>query len=117
MENIHKLDSETVESLSNMFNSGDDENIRIALTILNNIDFSDNNIAEFINELYYNCSGLFFALFQNKKGNIRARFTYINVGSNKRTYMIDDESSIDDNEWIPYEPHNDPDSQTIFNYK
>ena len=49
MNNIHILDLETVESLKNMFNSEDTDNIRMALTILNNADYTDNNVIEFVN--------------------------------------------------------------------
>jgi hypothetical protein len=107
MENIHKLDSETVESLINMLNSSDSENIRLGLSILNNADFNDNKIVEIVNELYNECSGLFFALFKNKKGDIRARFAYIGHNNSKQTYIIDDQSTLDNDEWEPYEPHND----------
>ena len=124
MENIHTLDSETVESLTNMFNSCDEENIRMALTILNNADFNDNKVVEFVNELNNECTGLHFALFQNKKGDIRARFSYIIVSPNKnlrtteRYKLIDDDSSFDNNEgWIPYEPYNDLSQNFKFNYK
>jgi hypothetical protein len=107
MENIHELDSETVESLINMLNSNDPENIRMGLTILNNADFNNNKIVETVNELYDECPGLFFALFKNKKGDVRARFAWIGHDNYKKTYMIDDQSTLDNDEWIPYEPHND----------
>lgn len=108
MENIHTLDSETVKSLIDMLNSNDPENIRLGLSILNNADFTSNKIVEYVNELNNECSGLFFALFQNKKGDIRARFAYIGHSNDKKTYMIDDQSTLDDNEgWIPYEPNID----------
>jgi hypothetical protein len=107
MENIHILDLETVESLSNMLNSDDSANIRLGLSILNNVDFDDNKIVEYVNDLYNECSGLFFALFQNKKGDIRPRFIYIGQKDNKSSYMIDDQSTLDEDEWIPYKPHND----------
>ena len=107
MENIHLLDSETIESLINMFNSNDPANIRLGLSILNNADFNDDKIVEYVNGLYNECSGLHFALFQNKKGNIRARFAWIGHNDIKKTYMIDDQSTLDNDEWKPYEPHND----------
>ena len=107
MENIHTLDSETVESLINMINSDNNDNVRVALTILNNADFTDSKIVEAVNELQNECTGLHFALFQNKKGDIRARFNYVYFYDN-RPIIIDDESSFDDDhEWFPYEPHND----------
>jgi len=107
MENIHIIDSETVESLIDMFNSSDSANIRLGLSILNNADFNDNKIIEHVNELYNECSGLFFALFKNKKGDIRARFAWVGHKDNKQAYMIDDQSTLDNEEWVPYEPHND----------
>jgi len=107
MENIHKIDSETIESLINMFNSGDSDNIRLGLSILNNADFNDNEIVGYVNELYNECSGLFFALFKNKKGDIRARFAYMGQKDNRQTYIIDDQSTLDNDEWTPYEPHYD----------
>ena len=109
MENVHILDNETVESLISMFNSENNDNIRMALAILNNADCTDVDIVKFVNELNNECTGLHFALFQNKKGEIRARFAYIFYHLN-RPFMIDDESSFNDNEeWIPYEPHADLD--------
>ena len=44
MENIHTLDPEIVDSLINMFNSEDEDNVRIGLTILNNADFTDDKV-------------------------------------------------------------------------
>jgi hypothetical protein len=105
MENIHTIDSETVESLINMLNSNDSANIRLGLSILNNADFDDNKIVEYVNELYNECSGLFFAIFKNKKGDIRPRFAYIGHKDNKQSYMIDDQSTLDEGEWEPYEIH------------
>lgn len=107
MENIHVLDNEIIESLINMFNSDDEDSIRMALTILNNADFTDSKIVEFVNEMNNECTGLHFALFQNKKGDIRARFAYVWFMNNKKMYMIDDESTLDNDEWLPFEPHND----------
>jgi hypothetical protein len=101
MENIHTLDSETVESLINMFNSDDSTNVRLGLSILNNADFNNNSIVEFINELTNECTGLHFALFKNKKGDIRVRFHYVYFYLN-RPIIIDDDSSLDDGEWEPY---------------
>ena len=106
MENIHTLDSETVKSLINMFNSDNNDNVRMGLMILNNADFTNKNIIEFVNELNNECTGLHFALFQNKKGDIRARFAYVCFHSNQ-PFMIDDESTIDNNEWVSYEPNID----------
>ena len=108
MENIHILDTENVESLINMFNSEEEDNIRIALSILNNADFTDKNIPELVGKLTNECNGLYFALFQNKNGDIRTRFHYVLVMSNANRYnLIDDDSSLDDDGWFPYEPHND----------
>ena len=107
MENIHVLDNETIESLINMFNSNDEDSIRMALTILNNADLTDSKVVEFVNELNNECTGLHFALFKNKKEIIRARFAYVWFRDNKKIYMIDDESTLDNDEWLPFEPHND----------
>ena len=52
MENIHELDENMVESLMNMFNSEDEESIKMGLTILNNADFENPKIVEYINEIH-----------------------------------------------------------------
>jgi hypothetical protein len=104
MENIHDLDQETISSLINMFNSEDIDNIRMGLTILNNANFTQEEAYKWINLINYDCTGLHFALFQNKQGFIRARFNYIFYINNK-VQIIDDDSTLDNNEWTPYEPH------------
>ena len=104
MENIHTIDSDIIETLVNMFNSDDEDNIRLGLTILNNADFNDNKIMKYINELYHKCSGLFFSLFQNKKGDSCARFCYITY--DKKTNEVD-ESILDEDEWEPSEAYKD----------
>lgn len=116
MENIHVLDNDTIESLKNMLNSTDNSSVKMALTILNNADFTDSKIIECVNELNNECTGLHFALFQNKKGNIRARFHYIYFYLN-RPFMIDDDSTLDNDEWEPYEPYSDLNKDFKFNYK
>ncbi len=105
MENIHKLDDEMLESLVNMFNSKDTETIKMALAIINNADFNDSKIVEYISKLQNYCSGLSFTLFKNKKGNIRAWFRYI-LFKERNMFMVNDDSSFD-TEWILYEPPND----------
>ena len=121
MENIHVLDNDTVELLINMFNSEDEDNIRMGLTILNNADFTDVNIAEFVNQLNNKCWGLHFALFMNNKNEIRARFTYIIVTSNimisEKYIIVEDSSDFDSGEWFPYDPHFDLSDEFKFKYK
>ena len=51
MENIHTIDSDIIETLVNMFNSDDEDNIRLGLTILNNADFNDDKIMKYVNLL------------------------------------------------------------------
>ena len=121
MENIHVLDNDTVKLLINMFNSEDEDNIRMGLAILNNADFTDVNIAEFVNQLNNKCWGLHFALFTNNKNEIRARFTYIIVTSNilvsEKYIIVEDSSDFDSGEWFPYEPYNDLSDDFKFKYK
>ena len=109
MENIHKLDNDMVESLKNMLNADSNDSVKIALSILNNVDYNDSKSVEYIHNVLNYCSGLHFALFQNKKGDIRTRFNYVYFNSySHRPSIIDDDSSLDDDhEWTPYEPHND----------
>ena len=120
MENIHVLDNDTVELLTNMFNSEDQDNIRMGLVILNNADFTDINITEFVNQLNNKCWGLHFALFVNSKNEIRARFTYIIVTGNvmvtSKYIMVEDSSDFDSGEWFPYDPYNDLSSDFKFKY-
>ena len=120
MENIHVLDNDTVELLINMFNSEDQDNIRMGLIILNNADFTDVNITEFVNQLNNKCWGLHFALFVNSKNEIRARFTYIIVTGNvmvtSKYIMVEDNSDFDTGEWLPYDPYNDLSSDFKFKY-
>ena len=120
MENIHVLDNDTVELLINMFNSKDQDNIRMGLAILNNADFTDVNIAEFVNQLNNKCLGLHFVLFTNNKNEIRARFTYIIITGNvmiKSKYIIvEDNSDFDSGEWYPYVPNDDLSNNFKFNY-
>ena len=117
MNNIHELDKDTVNTLVNMLNSDDSNTVKMALTILNNADFNDSKIVEAINELQNKCSGLHFALFVNRKKEIRARFNYVYFYNN-RPIMIDDDSSLDDNdEYIPYDPYDDLSDELKFNYK
>ena len=121
MENIHEIDSNTVETLINMFNSDDETSVKMGLTILNNANFNDPKIVEYVNELNTKCYDLHFALFQNKKGDIRARFAYIThvqlrrVGG-RQMVMIDDDSTLDNDEWFPYEPSIDPSQNLKFKY-
>ena len=121
MENIHVLDNDTVELLINMFNSEDQDNIRMGLVILNNADFTDVNITEFVNQLNNKCWGLHFALFVNSKNEIRARFTYIIVTGNvmvtSKYIMVEDSLDFDSDEWYPYDPYNDLSSDFKFKYK
>jgi hypothetical protein len=110
MENIHLLDNNTVESLIDMFNSEDVDNIRMGLVILNNADFNDMNITEFVNQLNNKCWGLHFALFINNKDEIRTRFTYTIVTDNiisEKYKIIEDNSDFEDGKWFPYVPHDD----------
>ena len=111
-----------VESLMNMFNSEDETSVKMGLLILNNADFNNYEIVEYISELQNKCYGLHFALFQNKNGDIRARFSHITyVQSHKvgghQMVIIDDDSSLDNDEWFPYEPSIDPSQNHKFNYK
>jgi hypothetical protein len=121
MENIHDLDQETISSLIDMFNSEDIDNIRMGLAILNNADFTDINIAEFVNQLNNKCWGLHFALFMNNKNEIRARFTYIIVTSNimvsEKYIIVEDSSDFDSGEWFPYDPYFDLSDEFKFKYK
>ena len=121
MENIHVLDNDTVELLINMFNSEDQDNIRMGLAILNNADFTDVNISEFVNQLNNKCWGLHFALFMNNKNEIRARFTYVMVTGNvmvtSKYIIVEDSSDFDSGEWFPYDPYNDLSSDFKFKYK
>lgn len=121
MDNIHVLDNDTVELLINMFNSEDQDNIRMGLAILNNADFTDINVTEFVNQLNNKCLGLHFALFMNNKGDIRARFTYTIVTGNimvsDRYKIIEDDSDFDLGYWFPYDPYNDLSSDFKLKYK
>lgn len=120
MENVHVLDNDIVELLISMFNSEDQDNIRMGLAILNNADFTDINVAEFVNQLNNKCLGLHFALFTNNKNEIRARFTYVIVTGNimltSKYILVEDSSDFDNGEWYPYVPNDDLSSDFKFKY-
>jgi hypothetical protein len=77
MENIHTLDNEIVNSLINMFNSKDQNNIKLGLEILNNVNFNDEEVVNNITKIIDNCSNLYFNWFKHKENeDIYIEFYY-----------------------------------------
>lgn len=53
MAYVHKLDKEMSESLINMLNSQDNNDVRLALEIINNIDLTDSDNVEYISHVVH----------------------------------------------------------------
>ena len=102
MTNTHILDNEIIDSLIDMFNSKEEGNIKIALTILNNADFREEEIVVFVDELNNKCSGLNFALFINNEKEIRARFCYL-FSIDGKVYFVNDNTTLDEEGWVPFD--------------
>ena len=107
MENIHDLDSDQIENIKNMLNSWDVDNIRMALTLLNNANFNNSEISNQINYLMSKCSGLRFAVFSNiHDEGMRVRFHFedknIDTPSfREKSLYVDDETSSESVSWVP----------------
>ena len=94
MENIHDLDQDQIHNLKNMLTSWDVDNIRIALTLLNNANFENPAITQQINYLMNECPGLRFAVFSNIEGGQRVRSHYEEKRADKtreHNLYVDDE--------------------------
>ena len=107
MENIHDLDRDQIENIKNMLNSWDVDNIRIALTLLNNANFNNSDISQQINYLMSNCSGLRFAVYSNiHDGSFRIRFHFedktIDAPSfREKSLYVDDETTSESVSYVP----------------
>jgi len=106
MENIHDLDQDQIYNLKNMLTSWDVDNIRIALTLLNNANFQNPAIAQQVGYLMSACPGLRFAVFRNSiDGSDRIRFHYEEKRLDKtreQNLYVDDELTSMNYNPIPY---------------
>jgi hypothetical protein len=105
MENIHDLDQDQIYNLKDMLTSWDVDNIRIALTLLNNANFENPSITQQINYLMNECPGLRFAVYSNVEGGQRVRFHYDEKRLDKtREYnlYVDDELTSMNYNPLPY---------------
>jgi hypothetical protein len=62
-KNLHILDMEMVDNIINMINSGQEENIRLALIIINNTDLNDFETSMRLTTIMHSCDGLCFSFF------------------------------------------------------
>jgi hypothetical protein len=107
MENIHDLDQDQLYNLKNMLTSWNVDDIRIALTLLNNANFENSNITKQVNYLMNECPGLRFAVFSNIEGGHRVRFHFEDKRQNmsrEQSLYVDDESTSESLNYSPY-PH------------
>jgi hypothetical protein len=105
MENIHDLDQDQIYNLKDMLTSWDVDNIRIALTLLNNANFENPSITQQVNYLMNECPGLRFSMFSNIKGDQRVRFHYEEKRLDKtreQNLYVDDDSDIMSYNPLPY---------------
>jgi hypothetical protein len=105
MENIHDLDQDQIHNLKDMLTSWNVDDIRIALTLLNNANFENPSITQQINYLMNECPGLRFSMFSNIKGDQRVRFHYEEKRLDKtreQNLYVDDESDIMSYNPLPY---------------
>ena len=105
MENIHDLDQDQIYNLKDMLTSWDVDNIRIALTLLNNANFENPSITQQVNYLMNECPGLRFAVFSNIDGGHRVRFHYEEKRLDKtreQNLYVDDESETMSYTPLPY---------------
>lgn len=93
--NIHTLDREQANTLKGMFESRSMEDIKLALSILNNIDFSDYQTSSMVSSLIAEVVYLRFDYWVNKtipKGNETQRlFFWYDDG---RLYVDDFKTTI-----------------------
>ena len=107
MENIHDLDDDQIISIKNMLNSWEVDNIRIALTLLNNANFNNPDISPQINHLMSECPGLRFAVYSNiHDAGFRIRFHFedkrLDPSSfQERSLFVDDETTSESVSYIP----------------
>jgi hypothetical protein len=105
MENIHDLDQDQLYNLKNMLTSWNVDDIRIALTLLNNANFENSNITQQVNYLMNECPGLRFAVFSNIEGGHRVRFHFEDKRQNmsrEQSLYVDDESETMSYTPLPY---------------
>jgi hypothetical protein len=105
MENIHDLDQDQLYNLKDMLASRNVDDIRIALTLLNNANFENPSITQQVNYLMNECPGLRFSMFSNIKGDQRVRFHYEEKRLDKtreQNLYVDDDSDIMSYNPLPY---------------
>ena len=105
MENIHDLDQDQIHNLKDMLTSWNVDDIRMALTLLNNANFENPDIAQQVNYLMNECPGLRFAMFSNIEGGQRVRFHYEEKRLDKtreQNLYVDDDSDIMSYNPLPY---------------
>jgi len=105
MENIHDLDQNQLYNLKDMLTSWNVDDIRIALTLLNNANFENPSITQQVNYLMNKCPGLKFAVFSNIDGGHRVRFHYEEKRLDKtreQNLYVDDESETMSYTPLPY---------------
>jgi len=105
MENIHDLDQDQIYNLKDMLTSWNIDDIRIALTLLNNANFENPEITQQVNYLMNECPGLRFAVFSNIEGGHRVRFHYEDKRQDKgreQLLYVDDESTSESLNYSPY---------------
>ena len=105
MENIHDLDQDQIHNLKDMLTSWNVDDIRMALTLLNNANFENPDITQQVNYLMNECPGLRFAMYSNIEGSQRVRFHYDGKRADKtREYnlYVDDELTSMNYNPIPY---------------
>ena len=105
MENIHDLDQDQLYNLKDMLTSWNVDDIRMALTLLNNANFENPTITQQVNYLMNECPGLRFAVVSNIEGGHRVRFHYEEKKLDKtreQNLYVDDESETMSYTPLPY---------------